>query len=573
MDPSPPPPVTGGTNAPAASPAEAAGVRALAGSTGAQRVPHGGSDDAPRAAPGADSSASAPLFDSAAESDSLAVDASGSMNAEAVDATLRVNESQEDQATPASNSAANAHEDSMPPPPPRNKRHAVQDDDDDDDEDAASQPPAPGAVDPALPLPEAPPAAPAPAQEEPANPAGAAALPLDDDADSVDRDVKEEVGDFQFQEDNPEPEEEEAVTWNDIFGDTFDEWQFEARDVPAAEVERTSVEVKRKIDKHEDTLNFDKDLRSIFGDAELAAEALLDLQPTETVAGLPPVHNVNVLSVPDGKKMNTHARSNRYWAHGGGPQTFLTTLPVLDNYQCLHMPLTGPTEDRRIKVSGNPEVLQDRKPILAGLQGAGQTYPGAIYTPENVVRWRKRRGKLQSNARLLRYDNGDTVMRVGGDYFVVETQDAVQENQHLMGIHGACLVQYSKIRQRWRLRPLREVHTTKNSTLSEKERKEAEKTLPGPPEKRVLQYVPPTKTEDEIELEREARYQKLGIRHVPSEHDVDEVASMPASEDDVAGFDTMELDVVDEHEEASKRALLAQQEEAEPIREVKRRKV
>ena len=291
-----------------------------------------------------------------------------------------------------------------------------------------------------------------------------------------------------------EPEPEEHISFEDVFGDEFAAEAFARELTKTEDVRKVAQDLQRRIERVEDNLQYEQDLEEVFGGAEAARSLVFggSAAPTDdatlarlhtktadeeltTVRDLQDVHNVHVLSAPDGKRFNAHASRNRFFP---ASLTYLTTMPTIENYQCLHLPLTGPMENRRIKVGGDPEVLQDRKPIQAGLQGAGQTYPGAMFTPQNVIRWRKKRGVLHSNARMMKFDNGDTVMRVGTDYFVVERHDAAAENQHIMGEHGQALVEYERIRQRWRLRPLRDVRGVRNSTLVERQRKLREQSMP-----------------------------------------------------------------------------------------------
>eukprot|EP00754_Rhynchopus_humris_P041622 Rhum_TRINITY_DN25176_c0_g1::Rhum_TRINITY_DN25176_c0_g1_i1::g.181403::m.181403 len=387
----------------------------------------------------------------------------------------------------------------------------------------------------------------------------------------------------------PEPEPEEHISFEDVFGNEFAPEAFVPEVAKTEDIRKVAQGLQRRIERVEDNLQYEQDLEEVFGGAEAARSLVFggSATPTDaatlarlhtkaadeeltTVRDLQDVHNVHVLSAPDGKRFNAHASRNRFFPTS---LTYLTTMPTIENYQCLHLPLTGPMENRRIKVGGDPEVLQDRKPIQAGLQGAGQTYPGAMFTPQNVIRWRKKRGVLHSNARMMKFDNGDTVMRVGTDYFVVERHDAAAENQHIMGEHGQALVEYERIRQRWRLRPLRDVRGVRNSTLVERQRKLREQSMPETQETAIRHFVKGSKSNEQREAEYEQLYEEMKTtldrrRKVPAKAKepvqtqevvyVDE-AGRPVDEEP-ANDDEVEVTTLDT------RALAAQQDSSEPKR-------
>eukprot|EP01060_Flectonema_neradi_P000488 TRINITY_DN10307_c1_g1_i8.p1 TRINITY_DN10307_c1_g1~~TRINITY_DN10307_c1_g1_i8.p1 ORF type:complete len:522 (+),score=122.68 TRINITY_DN10307_c1_g1_i8:218-1783(+) len=278
-------------------------------------------------------------------------------------------------------------------------------------------------------------------------------------------------------------EEDTPVTFEDVFGDTFHEYQFKSHNMYNRKIDSLVEEMQNRVERIEQVKERATDLREAFGDDELVEKLL-----GEPIAETSDVHAVSTISAPGGLRLNCHGGKSKFDIKNA---SYLTTMPTIHNYQCLHLPITGPESDRRIKTSGNPEVYEDRKPIQAGLHGAGQALPGAIYTPHNVIRWKKIKGKseLQSNARLLEYSNGDKFIKVGDDYFVVESHETPQENQHLMGAHGTVLLEYMKIRNSWRLRPLPKARGINNSTLDEESRKIREQTMPTLPRKKVKIFV------------------------------------------------------------------------------------
>ena len=295
-----------------------------------------------------------------------------------------------------------------------------------------------------------------------------------------------------FDDESEQEEEIDPTTFADIFGEEFAAADFATRKaVTDAELKGLCRRTQNAVERMEDNLTYEEDLAEVFGDPAIARQLVeastphlppgVEARPVEgTVRDLPDVHNVHLISAPDGERFNSHVKQNRFFPVCN---TFLTTMPTIENYQCLHVPLLGAEADvhRKIQIVGGEQTMfHDRKPITAGLMGAGQTYAGAMYTPQNIIRWRKTgAGRLQSNSRLLRYDNGDAFLKVGTDYFVVEEQDAAQENQHLMGVHGkGLLVEYQKVRKRWRMRALRSAKGHPNSTIEEKARKQQEQTMP-----------------------------------------------------------------------------------------------
>ena len=288
-------------------------------------------------------------------------------------------------------------------------------------------------------------------------------------------------------------EDDLPVTFDDVFGDKFHEFQFKSQNMYNRDIDLLIEEMQGRVERIEQANERVADLQEAFGNDELIQKML-----GESITDTAEVHNVSTISAPGGQKLNSHGGKNKFDVKN---LSYLTTMPTIHNYQCLHLPLTGTEADRRIKTSGNPEVFDDRKPIQAGLHGAGHALPGAIYTPQNVIRWKKVRGKseLQSNARLLEYSNGDKIMRVGDDYFVVESHETPHENQHLMGAHGSVLLEYMKLKKSWRLRPLPKARGINNSTLDEESRKIREQTMPTLPQKAVKRFVETDKTEEEYE--------------------------------------------------------------------------
>eukprot|EP01059_Diplonema_ambulator_P014091 TRINITY_DN24917_c0_g1_i2.p1 TRINITY_DN24917_c0_g1~~TRINITY_DN24917_c0_g1_i2.p1 ORF type:complete len:472 (+),score=153.84 TRINITY_DN24917_c0_g1_i2:43-1458(+) len=368
-------------------------------------------------------------------------------------------------------------------------------------------------------------------------------------------------------------EPEEPVTFEDIFGTDFDETQFETRaNITRGEILRIDGETKNIVQRIEEEEHIANELAKAFGqDADL--QQLLDLNTPRDLINTEVVHNVGILSAPDGIKMNPFASTNKFMPTA---TTSLGNMPVLDNFQCLHLPLS----ERRISVSDKWDIPEDRRPIQAGLQGAGQTLPGALFSPHNVIRWKKKRGTSSSNARLLTYDNGDRVLRVGTDFFLVDSADASHENLHLMGHHGDVLLQYLKLRKRWRIRPLRKVHNMINSTVEEKERKEREDTMPTVPLKEVKPYVPGRTSSSAREEGYEALYKEFeegaalyNRAHTARGHELREDADGQILLDDDNDLGVADIESVaasDAASDAGKRALAAQEGDLEVVRESKK---
>eukprot|EP01063_Lacrimia_lanifica_P013343 TRINITY_DN1998_c0_g1_i2.p1 TRINITY_DN1998_c0_g1~~TRINITY_DN1998_c0_g1_i2.p1 ORF type:complete len:496 (+),score=172.46 TRINITY_DN1998_c0_g1_i2:114-1490(+) len=366
----------------------------------------------------------------------------------------------------------------------------------------------------------------------------------------------------------------DGTTFADVFGDEYYEEDFEARFLKADEVKGITEKLERNV-----TDNFvAKMWEDIFGDEPGTQEFLKQMDETERaltqeaptgskksrMTGTGAVHNVSSFSAPDGKRYNPYCGGNRFFPRSN---MYLTSMPTLDNYQCLHLPIDGDADNRRIKVTGLAAIPADRKPVQAGLQGAGQTYPGAIHTPHNMIRWRRKKGQVQSNARLMRFDNGDTVLRVGNDYFIIESHNVAQENQHLMGVHGNVLVQYAKVRKMWRLRALTAAHGRPNSTVQERARKRKEGTLPHAKVQMVEHYVP---------LDAPAGKEKQAVALTESDvaqHNRDLETQPSQGHDQVPppALDDEEFEPEEEDEDAvaAKRAMEAR--EGEPV--VKRRRV
>eukprot|EP01062_Namystynia_karyoxenos_P028774 TRINITY_DN2174_c1_g1_i3.p1 TRINITY_DN2174_c1_g1~~TRINITY_DN2174_c1_g1_i3.p1 ORF type:complete len:1170 (+),score=280.98 TRINITY_DN2174_c1_g1_i3:116-3625(+) len=349
----------------------------------------------------------------------------------------------------------------------------------------------------------------------------------------------------------------EGLGFEDLFGDLYAAGDAAAlfprkgHQVLAEHADLLRETLAKQVAFAEEQERYDALLREAFGDEGMAdteqAKRVARVPSSGQLADAPPVHAVSHQVFPPAA-----ARVNPHAARGLVRPTlrsYITAMPVMANLQCLHFALDHKGEIPRLDVATRGEKTgqyahrtpPDRQPLKSGHLGAGATHPGAIYSPINVIRWRQEEdGRIRSNARVLEYANGDTVLRVGSDYFKLDRDDAAGENQHLFGRHvgGSAQVcrHHFRLRGRVNMRPLRTAHGVKNSSMQEMELKvredRAEVVAGRQREIKFLARPPNEQYHKAMEHSRKLKHQQMK-REVCRMRGVPYVAADSDSEDSV----------------------------------------